>query len=499
MFQSGKLILFIIGFAFANLALLGHVRAEGPGDTVYGGIDPSDIFYGTGAGNLTTTGNNDSAFGYNPLHNNTSGSFNTATGSYALYNNTGGNNNTATGASALINNTTGNHNTAIGNYALSHNTTATGNTAIGYLAMSNNTTGDGNTASGSSTLYFNTTGTNNTASGSEALFSNTTGSGNTANGFDALVSNGTGNNNTANGWEALLSNDNGNNNTSNGVDSLLNNISGSGNSANGFSALLSNSTGNFNLANGAGALVYNTTGNSNVAEGVNALFRNSTGAGNIGIGTGAGSNLTTGNANIDIGNPGVAGEAKTIRIGTQGTQTNTYIAGISGITVAAGAGVMIDSNGHLGTLVSSKRFKEEIQPMAKASEAILSLKPVTFRYKKEFDPKGIAQFGLVAEEVEKVNPDLVARDETGKAYTVRYEAVNAMLLNEFLKEHRKVEQLQSTVAQQRNDFATKIAQQQKEITLLSDVLKAQASQIEKVNEKLALQEEAETNRLAAIR
>ena len=163
------------------------------------------------------------------------------------------------------------------------------------------------------------------------------------------------------------------------------------------------------------------------------------------MGLSAGVNLTTGNNNIDIGNEGVAGEAKHIRVGTKGTHTHTFIAGISGATVAGGVGVIIDTNGHLGTVVSSERFKDEVKPMDKASEVIRALRPVTFRYKHELDPAGIPQFGLVAEDVEKVNPDLVARDDQGKPYSVRYEAVNAMLLNEFLKEHRKVEQLEKQV------------------------------------------------------
>jgi len=151
--------------------------------------------------------------------------------------------------------------------------------------------------------------------------------------------------------------------------------------------------------------------------------------------------------NIDIGNAGVADEAGIIRIGKVGTQTATFIAGISGVTVPGGVGVIVGNNGKLGAVVSSERFKDEIKPMDKASEAILALQPVSFRYKHELDPDGIPQFGLVAEQVEKVNPDLVARDDQGKPYTVRYEAVNAMLLNEFLKEHRKVEEQEATIAQ----------------------------------------------------
>jgi hypothetical protein len=163
------------------------------------------------------------------------------------------------------------------------------------------------------------------------------------------------------------------------------------------------------------------------------------------LGVLAGANLTTGSHNIDIGNYGRRGESDTIRIGKGGIQHHAFIAGISGATVAEGVGVIVDTDGHLGTVVSSERFKSELKSMDKASEAILSLKPVTFRYKKELDPKAIPQFGLVAEDVAKVNPDLVARDSEGKPYTVRYEAVNAMLLNEFLKEHRTVEAQQKQI------------------------------------------------------
>jgi hypothetical protein len=223
------------------------------------------------------------------------------------------------------------------------------------------------------------------------------------------------------------------------------------------------------------------------------------------LGSGAGSNLTTGNNNIDIGNQGVAGEGNTIRIGGDtgfGPQTNTYIAGISGATVASGVTVIVGSDGHLGTMVSSTRFKDEIKPLDKASEGILALKPVTFRYKKEVDPQRISQFGLVAEEVEKVNPDLVVRDAHGEIYTVRYEAVNAMLLNEFLKEHRKAEDrdckiqqqeatiadLGSAIAQQRRDFETTVAQQQNDfqatVARLTARVDEQGSKIQRVSAQI---------------
>jgi Chaperone of endosialidase len=213
---------------------------------------------------------------------------------------------------------------------------------------------------------------------------------------------------------------------------------------------------------------------SNPTVGVNALLSNTTGSSNIALGFHAGGNLTTGNFNIDIGNFGVAGEANTIRIGAAGAQTKTFVAGIYNATVAKGLMVIVDSTGHLGTVGSSERFKDGIKPMDKASEAILALKPVTFHYKHELDPEGIPQFGLVAEQVEKVNPDLVARDDQGKIYTVRYEAVNAMLLNEFLKEHRTVQDLKSTAAKQE---AT-IAKQQKQIEALTTGLQKVSAQVE---------------------
>jgi hypothetical protein len=275
----------------------------------------------------------------------------------------------------------------------------------------------------------------NTAEGEDALFSLTTGSNNTGIGFNALFNNTSGSDNTATGTVALYSNTTGSSNTVNGDSALFYNTTGAQNTAIGFQALLFNRTGNDNTANGVLALAYNATGSNNIA-----------------LGNSAGINLTTGSDNIYIGNLGNHGESGKIRIGTVGTQTATFLAGISGVTVADGVGVIVGANGKLGTVVSSVRFKHEIKPMDKASEAILALKPVTFRYKKELDPDGIPQFGLVAEDVEKVNPDLVARDDQGKPYTVRYEALNAMLLNEFLKEHRRVEKLEAMVAQQRREF-----------------------------------------------
>src|SRR2546421_3706496 len=262
------------------------------------------------------------------------------------------------------------------------------------------------------------------------------------------------------GFNALLFNINGNTNTATGSQALWGNAFGNDNTANGSSALFSNTSGNTNTAIGAGALYTNEIGSNNTAAGVNALYRN-TGDNNIALGVSAGYNLHTGNNNIYIGNAGNRADNNKIRIGTVDSHKHTFIAGISGSTVAGGVGVIIDTDGHLGTIVSSARFKEDVKPMDQASEAILALKPVTFRYKHELDPDGVPQFGLVAEEVEKVNPDLVARDEQGKPYTVRYEAVNAMLLNEFLKEHRKVETLEANAAAQQKQIEALTAGLQK--------------------------------------
>lgn len=284
-------------------------------------------------------------------------------------------------------------------------------------------------------------------------------------------------------------------NTAVGYEALFSNTTANFNVAVGYLALPNNTTGPAAVAIGPGALFTNTTGPNNVAVGNQALYNNSTGGYNIAVGDFAGANLTTGDRNIHIGNEGVAGEAFTIRIGGAippfGPQTRTFIAGIRGITTtnADAIAVVIDSAGQLGTISSSKRFKEEIKPMDRSSEAILRLKPVTFHYKN--DATGRPQFGLIAEEVAAVDPGLVVLDEHGEIYTVRYEAVNAMLLNEFLKEHCTVQDLKSivakqaaTIAQQQKDFQSTAARQQEEIQTLTAGLKEQASQIKKVSAQI---------------
>ncbi len=301
----------------------------------------------------------------------------------------------------------------------------------------------GNTAEGLKALFSLTTGGFNTAVGWVSLENLTTGSFNTGVGAGTLVLN-TADENTATGAGALLSNTLGLANTANGAFALFSNGGGQGNTATGIQALFSNTTANFNTANGNRALFSNTTGGGNTAIGSTALV-NSIGSGNIGLGNNAGANVTTASDVTCIGAVGA------------NVDNSCFIARIRGVTTANmnAVPVLIDTAGQLGTISSSRRFKKEIRAMDKASETILALKPVTFHYKS--DSTGTPQFGLIAEEVAAVNPDLVVRDEKGDIYSVRYDAVNAMLLNEFLKEHRRVEELKSAMAQQRKETEALVA------------------------------------------
>jgi len=385
-------------FATTNLTLDGSLDL--PATTTSAGIIYSggtrflhaygyqNFFAGTSAGNLSLSGADNTGTGFEALPSLANGSYNTADGNGALYLNS-----------------SGSDNTAIGYATLGYNTTANDNTAVGYEAL------------------LDSSGNDNTAIGSQALSANQRGTANTAEGFQALGSNTTGDYNTANGFQALD-----------------NNASGLFNTADGYQALLNNINGTDNAAHGTEALVYNTSGSYNTAEGDEALYNNLAGSNNVALGYRAGHNPTNGSFNIEIGNPGTASDNNTILIGTQGVQTNTAIAGIFGATAASGVPVYVTTTGQLGTLTSSARFKQNIRSMADASDVLLALRPVTFQYKPGIDPHGTPQFGLVAEEVDKVDPDLVARDDKNQIYTVRYEAVNAMLLNEFQKEHRTVEE-----------------------------------------------------------
>ncbi len=314
------------------------------------------------------------------------------------------------------------------------------NTFLGLNAGNFTMTGDGNTGFGSGALFSNTTGVDNTATGAGALFSNTTGIYNTATGLQALGANTTGGGNTATGLAALTANTTGYNNTANGEFALHDNTTGFDNTVTGGLALFSNTTGFRNTAYGSFALSNNTTGFSNTAIGTGALH-NATGFNNIGIGSDGGLNLTTGSDNICIGNSGVAAESGTIRIGSTGTQTATFVAGVNGVTTGGtGTPVLIDASGQLGTISSSARFKDEIQDMGEATEGLLKLRPVTFRYKTQ--PEGRTQFGLIGEEVEKVMPELVVCSSSGEVETVLYHEMPAMLLNELQKQQRQINELQ---------------------------------------------------------
>jgi hypothetical protein len=324
----------------------------------------------------------------------------------------------------------------------------------------------GNTAEGQNALFSLTSGGYNTAVGYLSLRSDATASFNTAIGAGTLLAN-IGDNNTATGAGALLSNIIGASNTATGTFALFSNATGGGNTANGFHALLSNATGGGNTAIGYGALESNTA-DRNTAIGVAALATNSLGSENIALGYLAGVNVVEAHNVICIGSTG------------EDQSNGCYIDQIFNATSSGGTAVFINSNGKLGTTTSSRRFKEEIKPMEQASEALLALSPVTFRYKREIDPQGVSQFGLVAEDVEKVNPQLVVRDKEGKPYSVRYDQVNAMLLNEFLKEHRTVQQLKSTVAKQDANAAKQeatIARQQKQIDALTVGLQKVSAQL----------------------
>jgi hypothetical protein len=409
--QNRNKIITTILLALGSFALSQRTQAVGP-DT---------------DGNIPGSNNGE---GIGVLVSRTAGVWNTGTGFEALSQLTGGNQNTATGLRALTNDTNGGFNTATGVLSLFSNTIGFFNSATGAYSLANNTDGNYNTANGYGALYYNTA-SNNTATGYAALYHNTAGTRNTASGYAALFSNNTGADNTANG-----------------LDALYNNTTGFGNTAIGATALLTNESGHSNTAVGFATLI-TSTGNNNTA-----------------LGDSAGSNATTGDNNVYIGAGinGVAGESNACRI-----------ASIFGQTAANGSAVFITSGNKLGTDTSSRRFKEAIKPMDKASEALLALKPVTFRYKKEIDPAGTSQFGLVAEEVEKVNPDLVVRDKEGKPYSVRYDQVNAMLLNEFLKEHKAVKEQGATIAELKKQIATLIA-----------AAKEQDSKIQKVSDQIEI-------------
>jgi hypothetical protein len=363
---------------------------------------------------------------------------NTAMGTNALYNLTSGSlNNTAVGESALILNTSGQFNTGLGALALFFNESGSDNTAVGAGTLEQNTTGSENSALGMETLNNNTTGSYNTAIGIQALYSNTTGDYNTATGMNALFSNTTGIHNSATGYETLYSNTTGTENTGFGYESLY----------------------------------YNSTGKQNTAFGNEALYSNTSGANNIALGFHAGINLTTGSNDIDIGSAGASGESNVIRIGTAGTQTEAYIAGIAN-TKVTGSAVYITSSGKLGTLASAERYKTAIAPMGSVTEKLMRLRPVTFHLKSE--PDGAVQYGLIAEEVDKVYPELAIHDDEGMLSGVRYDELAPMLLNEFQKQQKQM------IAQ--NEHAASL---EVEVRVLNEQLATQSAQLTRTQAQVA--------------
>jgi hypothetical protein len=386
--------------------------------------------------------------------------------------------NTAEGQLALgsLDTSAGLYNTAVGIYSLLSMTDGDFCTGVGAGTLLTNIE-DQNTAVGAGAMLSNTTGALNTATGAFALFSNTSGSNNTAIGGNALLTNTEGNWNSAYGWGALASNTSGNANTASGFEALRDNVTGIDNTAIGFSALLQN-IASFNTGVGESALAGNATGSDNTAIGNAALLSNTTGSDNTSIGGSALAFNVSGNANVAIGAfaaGGVSTADNVICIGAAVSGNNIsntcFIGNIRGVATnnANAMPVLIDSAGQLGTASSSVRFKKDIKCMTSVSEAILALEPVTFHYKS--DKADTQQFGLIAEEVAKVNPDLVVRDENGEIYTVRYDAVNAMLLNEFLKEHRRVEELKKNLESQ-------LGEQQQQINALTSMLERVTAQLE---------------------
>jgi len=450
--KNRNIIFMTILLGLASFALLPGAQALTPApDGCYPNFTTAE---GCDALNLLGAGVGNTAVGWRSLFSAADANFNTGVGAGTLVLNTG-DSNTAVGAAALLLNTTGFNNVAIGTDALVFNTTGDDNTATGAFALFSNTEGGNNTATGDFALSLNTTGSDNTATGHSALQQNTTGFFNTAVGSQALLVNTTGDFNTANGGNALQLN--------NGVN----------NTATGYGALEFNTDGGNNTAIGIFALQDNTTGGGNTAVGSDALASNTTGGDNTALGNEAGSLITgSGNVCIGAGVNGVAGESNITRI------RNVYA------SVATERAVYVTSDNRIGTLSSSRRYKEEIKPMNQASEALFALKPVTFRYKKAIDPTRVLSFGLIAEDVAEISPELITRDKQGKPQTVRYEAVNAMLLNEFLKEHKKLGDQQSSIAQLESNAARQeatITQLKKEMETVIARFREHESKIQKAD------------------
>jgi hypothetical protein len=477
--QLKHILVFLVALGLACFGLSPSVRAVSPPPD--GGYPNNNTAEGTDALLSLTSGVWNVAVGFEALKSDTTGNQNTATGYRALFSNVTGDKSTAYGSQALFSNTTGNDNVATGFGTLYTNSSGNRNTGVGYRTLTFNNADD-NTGIGWNALYNNTAGVENTAIGSGALLhgSGTENSENTAIGYQAL-SNNEHAFNTAVGSQALYGNTIGSSNTAVGSNALFRNRFGDHNTAVGESALYSNTSGDLNTAVGESAMLYNTIGGTNTAVGDNALLRNTRGDFNTAIGAGALTYNTTGGDNTALGylagfNVITAHDVICIGFHEPGADvSNTcFIASIRGVTTINNNAmpVYIDSAGQLGTASSSRRFKRDIKPIGNASEALLALRPVSFAYKAHKD--NTPQFGLLAEDVAEVNRDLVIYDTDGKPFAVRYDAVNAMLLNEFLKEYRTVQEVKSNAAKQE----AIIARQQKQIEVLTAGLEKVSAQLE---------------------
>jgi hypothetical protein len=339
--------------------------------------------------------------------------------------------------------------------------TAMGSNALLHVNLAES--GCHNTASGDDALYSDTSGSYNTGTGFSSLFSNTAGNDNVGIGFEALYSNSSGSDNAGNGYQALYRNTTGSFNVASGSGALYGNTTADYSAAFGFGALYNNN-GQSNTAAGYQALYANTSGGDNTAVGVHALSSNTTGSNNAALGWHAGENLTTGSNDVDIANVGVAAESGVVRIGTSGAQTKTYISGIYGTSVS-GSAVMVNSSGQLGVVVSSERFKTDIAPMGSDTAKLLALRPVKFHLKS--DPHGAVQYGLIAEEVAKIYPELVVRDEKGRIDGVRYDELAPMLLNQMQAQQQAMAAQAAKIAAEDQRAAAqdaKIAQLQQQLS-----------------------------------
>ena len=447
----------IVTFA-AAVAVGGHSPAAAgvvksvngqTGDVTIAGANGVAVSQGSGTVTVTTDATPANTAGA-IVSRDGSGSFSAGTitldGYLALPNTTSSTGMILLGGNSFLHNS-GDRNTFVGGNAGNLTMAAGLNSGVGHGALSSNAGGSANSAFGESALFSNTSGIDNAAVGQAALHDNTIGGNNSALGRLALTHNTSGWGNSAVGFTAMESNTTGTDNAAVGQAALWSNTTGDYNAALGVVALASNTTGIANSAMGFDALYWNDTGNNNTGAGAYALAQNTTGSYNVAVGYGAGYNHTSGDNNVYIATSGPATESGAIRIGNGSVHSSTFIAGISGATSASGVPVYVDNAGRLGTTTSSARFKEEIAAMADESDVLMSLRPVSFYYRPELDETHTRQYGLVAEEVAKVAPQLVAYDDSGAPRTVRYHFVDAMLLNEVQKQRRLLDE-QSLANQQ---------------------------------------------------